>query len=404
MSMMSSKSRLLQGSQPAPEYFYDKIFIGTGLSSLFTAYTTLKTAEEAGRDVDVLIIGNEINAPCAAGSHYVYELEGLMEDDVPNRDIIADLLRHDGADRLVKAIEDEGIDCRLSEGYEIKCKSEDEMTAFMKDSAHKNIYRANEMVVNSDSQSFHLPGYDHSIRVNGMGQVNTPEFLDGMVKAIERLGGKIITGVNYQSHQVSGDGHTVIKTDNGEFESDTVPYMGTGAIHQSKMDEFNFASTISYTGALVIGPLAPADFTKITDKPMAFADINIDDDVLWGGIDSKGMLTIGKGDLPSADLRDFGVQKLVDLTNDYFPGLIDKYPVNVAFGPMIITENKMPVVGRLATCDIGAAWAGLGIVAAMASSEAFAQSYIYGDDSKLKIWEAMQPVGFSGAGAPRLIP
>lgn len=399
MSFAPRTAAMEKGSTEIPHH-YDKIFIGAGLASLFAAYSTLKKAEEAGRDYDVLVIGEEISSPCKAGSHYVLELEGMMADDVPNREEISEMLRHDGRDRLLKAIEEEGIDCRLAEGYEIKCKTEEELQEFFVEAADKEVFARDEMTINTDDQIFKLPGYPHSLAVSSIGQVNTPELLDGMVDAIERMGGTVLTGIKYKSHMVLDKGYSVVHTNGGEFNASSLPFMGTGAIHQSTMSDFKFKTSIAYTGALVIGPIAPEDSITFARGPMAICDVNLDDDVLWGGIDSKGMLTIGKGDLPSADLKDTAIRDLTNLANDFFPGLIDKYPVNVAFGPMMIAENKMPIVGRLPTCDVAAAWSGLGIVAAMASGEAFAQNYIYGDDSKLKIWEAMQPQDFKAVSLP----
>lgn len=397
MNTISETAAIEKNSTPLP-HRYDKIFIGAGLSSLFAAYSTLKKAEEAGRDYDVLVIGEEISAPCTAGSHYVLELEGMMAEDVPNREQISKMLRHDGRDRLLTAIKEESIDCRLTEGYEIKCKSEQELQEFFTEAVEKEVFARDEMTINTDDQIFKLRNYPHSLAVSSIGQINTPELLEGMVGAIERLGGTVLMGVSYKSHMILDKGYSVVRTNGGEFNASSLPFMGTGAIHQSTLPDFKFKTSIAYTGALVIGPIAPEDSLRFASGPMAICDVNLDDDVLWGGLDSQGMLTIGKGDLPSPEFKDISIKQLTELTNDFFPGLLDKYPASPAFGPMMIAENKMPIVGRMETCDIAGAWSGLGIVAAMASGEAFAQNYIYGDDSKLKVWEAMQPQEFKLAG------
>lgn len=384
---------------PTPEKIYDKIFIGGGLASIFTTYATLALAKEAGKPFQVLLVADEIKAPVTAGSHCVAFVEGLAENGVKNRDAIQNLLRQDGREGLKSTINQEQIDCRYVSGYEIKARTSFELASVLENIAHGNrSFAKQDTIENSDSQTLKLEGYPYSISVKDvLAQVNTPELLHGLVAAIKKMGGEVITSAHYKAHDYTDDGLCRVSTSEGTFNTRANPFLGTGALHQSALPDFYFKHDITYTAGLVVGPLSDEDAQKISAGPMAFCDVNFNDDVLWGGIDPHNMLTIGKGDLHSPDDLPALKQDLIDIANHMLPGITDKYQAVFNSGPMLTPENTMPVIGRMKSYDIAGGWAGLGIVAGFAAARAFADWYVHGDDAKLKVMESMQPKGFPGA-------
>ena len=82
-------------------------------------------------------------------------------------------------------------------------------------------------------------------------------------------------------------------------------------------------------------------------------------------------------------------------------GITKKYPPTISFGPILIAENRMPIVGRMKDFDVAGGWAGIGVVAGFAAADAYADWIVHGNDEKLKLFEAMQPGKFSPEFAPK---
>lgn len=381
-------------AQDMQNIVYDRIFVGGGLASLFAAYATLKAAHDAKKNIAILVITDRIKAPVTAGSHWVQQAEGMMAgpDAVENFDSIRALLAN-ARDALIETVAKESIACRFQAGYEVKSKSADALENFVRKASANGVFKTQEATGNSNEQTFRLPGYAHSLSVNSIGQVNTPELLNGIVGAIKKMGGHVVTETTYHSHKRSEEGCTII-TDKGTFISRNNPFMATGALHAPKLEGFNVKGNISYTAALVFGPLDTEDARVIADGPMAVCDVNVDDDVFWGGIDPQNMLTVGQGDLESADELPALENKLKAIAENILPGVSQKYPYTLSAGPLFTAANALPVVGRMKNYDVATGWAGLGIVPGFAAALAFARWYVHGDDRELKILESMQPERF----------
>lgn len=386
-----------------PEYIvYDRVFIGGGLASLFAAYVTLREAKAADRKLDVLVVAQEIKAPVTAGSHWVQQAEGMMAgpDNVANFEMIREMLKS-ARDDLANAIAAEKIECRFIAGYEIKAKTEKELLDFVDGIASNGVSRRGEVAVNSAHQVFRLAGYDHSVTLDSIGQVNSPELLNGIVTAIEQLGGHVLIGATYETHRPQSGGERTVETSGGTFRTRHNPFLGVGALNARSLPDYHFGGRIAYTGAIVIGPLSDNDARKIADRPMAICDVNVNDDVFWGGLDPENMLTVGQGDLENANDIPALAERLAEIAERILPDVTKNYPSVLSTGPMLITDNAMPVAGRMKNYDIATGWAGLGIVPAFAAAKAFAAWYVHGDDGNLRIFEAMQPAGFTGAPAPK---
>lgn len=380
---------------------FDKIVIaGGGLAAFFTAYEILKQAKEAGRELSVLLVAEKISSPCTAGSHVVLELEGMFHGQDANA--CADILRH-GFNSLKGTIEREKIDCRFKQGYEVKGRTAEELDTLVKDMLEHGVYKASEIKANTDNQTFKLPGYDHSVSIDTIGQVNMPELLLGMMTKIEAMGGRVLEGARYEGQSKDENGNYIVHTSAGDYTTRSKPVLATGAEHQRSLKDFNFKAEVVHTMGLVLGPLSKEDAAMMSNGPMAICDTVLDGDVLWGGIDEKGFFTLGRGDLKDAshEERDKLYQEIVDLIESKYPGLTKKYPPEVSFGAMLVPENKMPIVGRLQDYDVMGGWAGMGVVAGYAAAQAYAKWIISGDDADLRTFEAMQPGGFPDASITR---
>jgi len=56
-----------------------------------------------------------------------------------------------------------------------------------------------------------------------------------------------------------------------------------------------------------------------------------------------------------------------------------------------MAENRMPIVGRSAEACWSGAWGGFGIVPGFAAAKAYASWIVDGDDTQLRVFEALQP-------------
>jgi len=384
-------------SAAAFENVYDRVIIGAGLSGIFTAYEILRTAREANKSVSVALVAEKINAPTPAGSHIVYGLDGMFETKVPNHKKINEMMRES-----IHALEDnilaERIDCSLSIVYKYKAQKIIEVSAMFQSLMGTNIYDPREVTANYAQQILRLPRHPHSLITNAIGQVNMPALLNGLVESIRNMGGHVMLETAYENH-ARNNGTVQINTDKGVIESRNAPLIATGPTHLQTMPGFTVKTDVIFTMAMVFGPIKPEDRKKYfnTEKAIAFCDSNLSGDVLWGGIDDKGRLTLGRGDLESpngAAALEADIRRQVE---DYFPGLAAKYKPEVILKPMLCTANQMPVVGRMQGYDVMGGWGGRGIVGGYMAARAYAQMVVNKDDKVLQLFEAMQPGAFKGA-------
>lgn len=375
------------------------VIAGGGMAALFTAYEILKQAKEAGRAIGVTVLADQFSAPAIAGTHVVLELEGLFNDNVKNRTAIHNLMR-DGLQSFEATIDREHIQSRYNKGYEIKAQSKDALLKLTDTLIAKKIYDEHEISENSHAQRFHLPGHNHSISVNSIGQINVPELLVGLSGRITDMGGDIRLGVKYLGQATLASGDHMIYTSQGSMISSCKPFLATGAAHQRLLPEFNRAAKIIYTMGLVMGPLAPGDAAIVSRGPMAFCDDEMDGDVLWGGLDERNYFTFGYGDLENDASKDELYSEIRGMLDKFYPGLAHKYPPKVCFGPVLMSENGLPVVGRFEEHDGAGRWGNCGIVAGYAAAQAYARWIAHGKDDELSVFEAMQPEVFT---KPRLV-
>ncbi len=249
-------------------------------------------------------------------------------------------------------------------------------------------------------------GYSSATQSDDIGQINAPEYQQGLIAAIRRMGGTVIDGVNYTGQDKTADGNIAVHTDHGTFKSTTPPLLATGAGHVAslKNGKLPIEFRTIYTGAMHI-QLSSEDAKKVSPdgKPMAYCDTNLAGDVIWGSLDAKGVLTMGFGDSPVSEqqknrvaLRSKFGEILPDIAGKYLDGAL-KNNVTYSYGGMMKAENDFPLVGRTANFDVMVGWASRGIVQSSAASQAYAQWVVNGNDKGLKLWEGLQAKCFAPA-------
>ncbi len=382
---------------------FDKIIAGGGLAGTFAAYEYLRIAAIKGQPYRMLLIAPGFHAPCAAGNQVDMRLEGLLDESALQDPRYRSLMR-DSVNAIKATIKREGLDCRLSEGYEIKGATRELMDHAIDLIAKTGVKNGTHISFNNETQSLHLPEHPYSAFIDDMAQLNVGEFLQGLRTTITRMGGVILTDCAYTGVSRGTQGRYVIHTSRGDFMSPNKLLLATGARHMASLPEIQgHVGSLRFTMGIVLGPLSNEDARSIASRPMAFSDTNIDElhDILWGGIDAQNYLTIGWGELFSGTDADRAAlqEKIYGLIHAYYPGILERYAhtAQISFSPMLRAHNELPVVGRLPHYDVSGGWGGFGIVPGFAAAQAWAQADLLGDTRKLDFFQSMQPEIFAGA-------
>lgn len=368
------------------------ILIGGGLAGLFTAYCTLREYKEAGEKRDVVVLAQEIHAPASAGSQILRQLDGQEWQTALSRQAMYNLMMA-GYNGIADMISREGIECRFVPGYEIKTDCPSQFLRFGREKTGLGTYRPSEMINVTKKPALKLKTHPYSWRIQNEAQLNGPELLDGVVHAIERMGGHVITSVNVKAFNRIAKGRYEIHTDQGTVVADNKPFFATGPYHQRSLESFPFNSRPVETMVIVIGPLSELDARKIAPSAIAFSDDTDGHYLHWGGLDPKGYITIGNAELTATSdfERRLEEQALMKFLRINFQDVdFDSYPRQVSIGTMHSADNLMPIVGRLPDYDVAGGWAGTGYVAGYAAAKAYSEWIVRGCDKKLEKFELMQ--------------
>lgn len=373
-------------SPPLAGKYFDIAVVGGGMAAIMAAIRL----QEAGHKT--VIVADRINSPAIAGSQIVRGVEGAFEEG-GSQSVELDSLLREGQKWMEEIIEKNGIHCRFTRGYEIKGISQEQLAARIQSNTAKNIYSTGEIIDNTANQTIHLPGYSHSVYMQCAGQVNVPEMLNGMLAYYQSLGGELALGVKYKDHSYSDKDGSRIQTSEGTIFTRDKPVIATGARHMASMNDFPVKSELFYTMAMTFGPLSDEETQKYTSGPIAFCNVTADQNMLWGSIDSKNMVTLGFGDTTNPDDRDQIERELLAEAQKFFPGITEKYKPEALFGEMMCTANLMPVVGETRRAYLATGWGGRGMVPAAAAATAIEKA-VGGDRSALRIFEDLQPGAF----------
>ncbi|HTK85009.1 MAG TPA: FAD-binding oxidoreductase [Patescibacteria group bacterium] len=384
---------------------YDKIIIGGGPAGLFSAYEILAAAKAAGKPVKVAVLTDTIHSPSAAGSNIVFGIDGYETSDTPlmAQDHAVLKLVRDALPHLQDIVRKNKIDCRLDMNYQLIGSNEQEMQGSVEFLENRFDYRPSDFHEVAAQDRIKFKGTTMAIESNTIGELNVEELEQGLVKAIKSMGGEVVTSTHYLGHEKTSAGFS-IETDKGEYTSSSVPLIATGPALAYSHQQLPAPIDLVYTGAMHI-PLLPEDAAKVSrdGRPMGFADTHLDGDVLWGGLDSKGVLTIGFGDSKDPNSRTANEQALRKRFAELLPELAAKYAgkESFSFGPMLKADNMFPFVGRLGDCDINTAWASRGIVQSLAAAQAYADYFVNGNDRNLKLFERLNPAKHSPVIGPK---
>lgn len=387
---------------------YDKIIIGGGPAGLFSAYEILSAAKAAGKPIKVAVLTDTIHSPSAAGSNIVFGIDGYETSSAPltAQDHAVLKLVRDALPRLQDIIRDNNIGCRLDMNYQLIGSNEEEMQGSVEFLENRFDYRSSDFHEVRPEDRLKFRNTTMAIESNAIGELNCGELENGLVRAIKDLGGDVITGVHYKGHTKTSTGYS-LETDKGEYSSPNVPLIATGPALAYSHQELPAHVKLVYTGAMHI-PLSAEDAAKVSrnGRPVGFADTHLDGDVLWGGLDSKGVLTIGFGDSEDPASRTANEAALRKKFAELLPDLAEKYAgkETFSFGPMLKADNMFPFAGRLDDCDINTAWASRGLVQSLAAAQAYAKYFINGNDGDLKLFERLNPAKHSPANALKTDP
>jgi len=434
MSVDKTSNGLSQQFSESSANTYDKVIVGGGMAGLQSAYEILRAAKKAGKDFRVAVVADTINSPAQAGSNVVLGLDGYeapkYDPEDPNYDPKKAFTKQDKA--ILKQIKQaathvraivwhEKIDCRFATGYQLL--GSDTREDGVLTTGPKNVKGAADWLVDTfgykkdsikfvDAGAIKFKGYNSAMQSDDIGQINAPEYQRGLIEAIRRMGGTVVDGVNYQNHEKLVNGKIAVHTDKGTFMSTTQPLLATGAGHVKSLENGKLPldfRTVD-TGAMHI-QLSVEDAKKVSagGKPMAYCDTNLSGDVIWGSLDSKGILTMGFGDVDTpatkaeriaeqrkneAALRDKFREILPDIASKYLDG-VSKDKVSYSYGTMLKAENQFPLVGRMDNYDVMVGWASRGIVQSSAAAQAYANYVVNGNDKALRPWESLQPNVFA---------
>jgi glycine/D-amino acid oxidase-like deaminating enzyme len=366
------------------------VIIGGGLAAFFTAYNILLLSS----DIAVTVIADHTNVPCSSGNQIDFRIDGYFEDNVPADPRMQNILQQ-ALCGIKDVLEREKVSCRFRSGYEVKARSVEEI-----ERARRMLNSAGILTegFNDAAQILKFPDHPYSLKVKDMGQINMPEFVEAIKQAVIRMGGDVRLGTIYKGHSVRMDGAYEIEMTDGVLVNHRPPLIATGAEHMHKiLGNALPGRKLVYTAATVIGPLSAQDAALVASDAMAFCDSHVEGDFVWGSLDPNNMLTIGCGELDEhyrADER-LALERKIEGHIDAF-GLQGRsgYETHRAFGPMLMLENRMPLVGRDADCDYSGGWGGFGIVPGFAAAQAYAKWVVHRNDADLRLFEELQPAFF----------
>jgi glycine/D-amino acid oxidase-like deaminating enzyme len=385
---MLIEAEITKWSPSVNDTIFDKIIIGAGVGGLAAAYEILSATKKAGKSIKLIILTDKINAPTLAGTNIVLGIDGFEEGELPpNATAINDLVRG-GLERINQVVREEKINCRHDLYFQLVAPTKTENTQTKDFLVDRFQYKPEEFSeVENPGDRLHFSGLDEATECNIIGQLNGPEFVEGLANAIRRMGGCIVENTMYASHFKRATLFE-IQTTNGIYLTSSPPLLAGGPHLMSKVAGMPVKVSPKYTMAMHV-ELSANDAKNISVRPLAF--FNIKFDYLWGSLDSKNILTIGQGNTNDTDDRRKFESKLRLSFDQLLPKLKGLYEgkMSFSFNAMAWTENMLPVVGRLADFDVVTGNCGRGFVLSFAEAIAYADHFINGNDHKLQLFESL---------------
>jgi glycine/D-amino acid oxidase-like deaminating enzyme len=378
------------------EPIYDKIIIGAGVAGLAAAYEILSAAQNQEKSLKLMVLTDKINAPTLAGTNIVLGIDGFEEGELPpHASEISDLVRL-GLERLNQIVLEENIDCRHDLYFQLIASTAAEnmeTAAFLIDRFR---YKPEEFRgVANPADRLHFDGLGEALETSVIGQLNGPEFLQGLAGAIRRMGGEIIEATLYTGH-TKNDAVTEVETTNGIYKTSSPPLLAGGPHLMSKIAGMPARVFPCYTMAMHV-ELTPEDAKNVCRRPIVFFNLNMD--FLWGSLDGKNVLTVGQGATEDPADRPKFESLLRQTFNTVLPNLKGIYDdrMKFSFNAMAYTDNMLPLVGRLIDFDVITGNCGRGFAQSFAQAQAYAEHYIDGNDHNLMLFESLN-IKMGGSG------
>jgi|GEM_PF-5631774 len=387
---------------------HDTVIVnGGGQAAFANAIAIAEEAQKAGKKIDIVMIADKFSTPVPVGNHLCPESDGMFEGEFSDHSAYSAEYQQsmvDGLNYLIDVVKKYNIDCRMALGYEVKGNNLAEFEEGVQDMIDRGVYKAEDIIRNDGDQKLKMDGYPYSVFINGtIGQINLMDMIKGLSKVVtEHFGVDVRMDTKYQDSKQLPNGQWVTYTDKGELYSTKEPILAHGAYALKNNPAISKHTEIRYTLAFTSDEPLPADvWQKISGgKPQAIGDTNMAD-VRWGGIDPKGYFTFGRGDLDAPangnekDPEFIGQvkaleQEIRDEIRTTFPG-VDADKLRMTVGPMLMTDNQLPVVLRTNKGIIMGSWSGTGIASAWGAALDVAKFIVHGDESGMDKYTKMHP-------------
>jgi glycine/D-amino acid oxidase-like deaminating enzyme len=384
---------------------FDQIVVGAGPGGLLAAYEILKSAQEAGKPMKLAVITPQIKFPVPAGTNLVPGLDG-MGPEHPQELRDAMFKGVEGIDRIIA---DNNIKCDRRNGYFLAAPDQASLDTTL-DFLQKGYGYKPESWRKTDAPEVEMKGFPASIYTGDIGTLNMGKFLDGVVSAIEEMGGEIHIA-QYQGQSRKPGGGFTIRTDAGDFDTAARPILATGAEHMSKMPGLPVPIKPVYSPSITVGPLSEEDFRKVSKdgKPYGFCEAADEQqfagDVGWGAAivtdDGKRYVTYGIGESENRADEAQMKENVKAAFEKHWPGLIKADNFQFGWGAMSEAPGMMPLIGRLDDCIVMTGGRGRACALFEYAGQAVADLVVHGDDRKMKLLEDCQPGAFAPKQAPQ---
>jgi glycine/D-amino acid oxidase-like deaminating enzyme len=371
----------------SPRNDVDVVVVGGGIAGLMTAYEILDRKPA----LQVIVAEKASMGAGATGLSGGHIVHGFQGDPHVNKDLLNGLVAQ-GLRRLVEVVNREKIECGLSMGYLYLANYSD---------GSAELERLRELkqrqgltgIINLDKRALQerlqISGFDCALFNPHIGHLIPRKFVLGLADLLKMKGADLQERLEFKNALETSTG-VIAQLGTRSVSADYV--ILTGGVEQANLiPKLRSRIATIYTSAMSVGPMDKSAYLRIvpSGKPIAFCDLNIAGDVLWGTIDNDRNLQIGLGE-GVAPLQTEEIRKTFDTL---FPSLAS-FEKRYRSGALGITSNGLPIVGRwlmksqrIIVCN---GWAGKGLVPSVAGAVAIAKYVANSDDQQLTLFESMR--------------
>jgi gamma-glutamylputrescine oxidase len=370
----------------SPRNDVDVVIVGGGIAGMMTAYEIL----DRNPALRVLVAEKANMGGGATGLSGGHIVHGFQGDPEVNKDLLNDLVAQ-GLRRLVEVVNREKIECDLSMGYLYLANysDSDALERLLESRQRQGLTGLINLDKNALWEILRICGFDCALFNPNIGHLIPRKFVVGLVSALKTKGADLRERLVFKNVLETSSG-VIVQLGTRSVSANYVILAG-GVEQATLIPKLRSRIATIYTCAVSVGPMEESTYLKIlpTGNPIAFCDLNISGNVLWGTIDSDRYLQIGLGE-GVAPLETEEIRKTFD---NLFPSLAS-FGKRYRSGALAVTSNGLPIVGRrlakskrIIVCN---GWAGKGLVPSVAAAVAIAKYIAESDDRQLTLFESMQ--------------